>query len=145
MNTIAVLIIIVSIFLLIRARNKKKDTIKDTVKETSTEDSLAPENYRYTGRVPKDFEDIIISFKIKGATSGSTEDGISIINQLLYYKDKALAYRGNNGRIYINTEDMEGYGNHIFFCLIRDYESSEDYTKFRSEKELLDFVFHDTN
>lgn len=147
MNTIATIVLIVSVFLLIRRYIKNKNTVKEAVKDTSTEDFLYPENfyskdnYRYTGKVPKEFEDLIISFKIKGATSGSTEDGISIQNNLLYYKDKVVAFRDKNGRMYINIDKMEGYGEHISFCLARGYQSSEEYTYVRSgEKELLYLV-----
>ena len=149
MGIIGILLVILGIFLFVRAQNKKKDTVKNTLTDGVTDvDYLTQENYYskekyiYKGDLPKETEDFIISYKIKGATSGSTEDGIFIHNQIMYYKSHAIAYRAKNGRMYFNIEELGEYSHYIYFCLLRGYQSSEEYTEL-SEDEIIDFAIQE--
>lgn len=144
MNALTFMILIILIILFIRAQNKKKKVkiLKDDVR--TDDDYYAPENfyskenYFYNGKLPVSTEDLIIAFKIKGATSGSTVDGISIRNQLMFYKDEVIAFRDKNGRLHISLGRVDEYKSNIITCLMKGYQSSEEYTLSRGDgREIL--------
>lgn len=96
--------------------------------------------YNYIGRLPKATEDLIYSFKKARAISGTTEDGISIHSNVMYYKGKAIAFRNKDEKIYINIDNYDEYVKHIQISLARGDQS--EYTFIRSgEKELLYLVY----
>ena len=69
MNALTFTILIILIILVIRTHNKKKKE-KILMDDVKTDDYFTPpnENYIYIGDLPRETEDLIISFKTKGAS-----------------------------------------------------------------------------